>query len=107
MNRVGFQLQVRKDKIDRYKEVHRKIWPEVVEAITRNGWHRYSLYMNEEGLVFGYFETPSDLKTALAGFLAEEVAVRWAEASGELAEIPKGGDPKQILVELEEVFHLD
>ena len=107
MNRVGFQMQVKKGKIERYKEVHRTVWPEVLEAITRTGWSRYSLFMNDDGLVFGYFETPNDLQTAISGFLAEEAASRWAKANGELLEMPEGGDPRDLLMELEEVFHLD
>ena len=107
MNRVGFQMQVKKDKIERYKEVHRTIWPDVLEAITRTGWHRYSLFMNDEGLVFGYFETASDLKTVIEGFRADEAAQRWAEASGDLVEMQEDGSSTGPLIELEEVFHLD
>ena len=65
-------MQVKKDRIAEYKEVHRQVWPEVCAAITRHGWHRYSLFMNADGLVFGYFETETDFATALDGFLAEE-----------------------------------
>ena len=28
MRRVGFQMQVRKDKVEEYKEAHRNVWPE-------------------------------------------------------------------------------
>jgi len=80
MRRVGFQLQVKKDRIAEYKEVHRNVWPEVCAALTRHGWHRYSLFVNEEGLVFGYFGTEADFATALAGFLAAEATQRWGEA---------------------------
>ncbi len=107
MKRIGFQMKVKKDKIEEYKEAHRKVWPEVCEALSRNGWHRYSLFMNEEGVVFGYFETPTDYETALEGFLKEEATIRWAEAGGDHIEMPEGGDPRDIIVELEEVFHLD
>lgn len=107
MRRVGFQMQVRKDQIEKYKEVHRDVWPELLAVLTKHGWHRYSLFMNEGGLVFGYFETESDFATALAGFVSEEVTARWAEACGDLIEMPAGSEPKDILLELEEVFHLD
>ena len=106
MRRVGFQMQVKKDRIAEYKEAHRQVWPEVCAAITRHGWHRYSLFMNEDGLVFGYFETDTDFATALDGFLSEEVVQRWGEANEGLVDIPEGG-PKDALIELEEVFHLD
>ena len=105
MRRIGFQMQVRKDKVEEYKGAHRNVWPEVLAVITKHGWHRYSLFMNEDAVVFGYFETDSDFATALAGFNSEEVAARWSEAVGDLVDIPEGGGP--VLVELEEVFHLD
>ena len=107
MNRVGFQMKIKKDRIEDYKEAHRNVWPDVCAALTRNGWHRYSLFMNEEGFVFGYFETPTDLKTALAGFVKEEATKRWGQANHGFAEVPDGGDRGGAVVELEEVFHLD
>ena len=58
MERVAFQLKVREDKIEEYKEHHRAVWPEMLDALRRNGWHNYSLFMREDGLLFGYFETP-------------------------------------------------
>ena len=107
MRRVVFQIQIRKDKVEEYKEVHRNVWPEVLVMLTKHGWHRYSLFMNKDAMVFGYFETNSDFATCLAGFLSEEVVTRWSESVGDLAETPEGGGAEDVIVELEEVFHLD
>jgi L-rhamnose mutarotase len=106
VKRVGFQMKVIKDKIEEYKEVHRNVWPEVCQALKRHGWHRYSLFMNQEGVVFGYFETSTDFQMALEGFMKEEATRRWGEANGGLIERSEGEDGK-FIVELEEVFHLD
>ena len=73
MRRVGWQMQVCKDKVEEYKGAHRNVWPELLAVLTKHGWHRYSIFMNEDAVVFGYFETDSDFETALAGFLSEEV----------------------------------
>ena len=107
MRRVGWQMQIRKDKVEEYKEAHRNVWPELLAVLTKHGWHRYSIFMNEDAVVFGYFETNSDFETALKGFLSEEVTARWGEAMGDLVEIPEGSEPQDVIVELEEVFHLD
>ncbi len=107
MRRVGWQMQVRKDKVEEYKEAHRNVWPEVLAVLSKHGWHRYSIFMNEDAMVFAYFETDSDFATALAGFASEEVVARWAESIGDLVDLPEGGGPKDVIVELEEVFHLD
>ncbi|MDP6702530.1 MAG: L-rhamnose mutarotase [Candidatus Latescibacteria bacterium] len=107
MRRVGWQMQVRKDKVEVYKEAHRNVWPEVLAALSKHGWHRYSIFMDENAMVFGYFETDADFDTALAGFMSEDVVGRWAESIGDLVDIPAGGDARDVIVELEEVFHLD
>ena len=57
MKRVGFLLKVRQDMIEEYKAHHRAVWPDMLDALSRNGWHNYSLFMREDGLMFGYFET--------------------------------------------------
>ena len=68
MKRVGFVLKrVNKDRIEEYKEHHKAVWPEMLDALRRNGWHNYSLFMREDGLLFGYFETPESFQAALDG----------------------------------------
>ena len=65
MKRVGFLLKVRQDMIEEYKAHHRAVWPDMLDALSRNGWHNYSLFMREDGLMFGYFETrDSETRTA-------------------------------------------
>ena len=59
MKRVGFMLKVKQDLMDDYKKAHKNVWPEMLEALHTTGWHNYSLFMNESGLLFGYFETPA------------------------------------------------
>ena len=55
MQRVGFLLKVKADRIDEYREHHRQVWPEMLAALKRQGWHNYSLFMRPDGLLFGYF----------------------------------------------------
>ncbi len=107
MNRVGFLLKVKEDMLDEYKERHKAVWPEMLEALSRNGWHNYSLYMREDGLLFGYFEADESLAASLDGMEREEVNARWQRDMAPFFEIPPGARPDQMLVELEEVFHLD
>ena len=67
MKRVGFLLKVKPEKIQEYKARHKGVWPEMLTALRRAGWHNYSLYMREDGLLFGYFETPESFQAALDG----------------------------------------
>ncbi|MFP6679029.1 MAG: L-rhamnose mutarotase, partial [Dehalococcoidia bacterium] len=45
MQRVGFLLKVKEDRIREYKEHHRHVSPEMIDALKRHGWNNYSLYM--------------------------------------------------------------
>lgn len=106
MQRVGFILKVREELIEEYKECHRKVWPEMLEALRRKGWHNYSLFMRDDGLLFGYFETPESFETALDGMSDEEVNERWQAEMAPFFE-GTGGPADEMMEELVEVFHLD
>lgn len=106
MKRVGFVLKVREDKREEYKMHHRAVWPEMLDALRRTGWHNYSLFMRKDGFLFGYFETPADFQAALAGMAKEEVNTRWQEFMAPYFESLEGGHPDETMLELEEVFHL-
>ena len=106
MRRVGFILKVKADLIDEYKRRHEDVWPDMQDALTRTGWHNYSLYLRDDGLLFGYFETPESFQAALDGMSAEEVNERWQEEMAPFFE-GTGGPADSQMEELVEVFHLD
>ena len=57
MNRVGFLLKVKEEKIAEYKLHHQNVWPEMLEAISEVGIKNYSLFVNKkESFIIGYFE---------------------------------------------------
>jgi L-rhamnose mutarotase len=107
MKRVGFLLKVKADKLEEYKQRHTAVWPEMLEALRRTGWHNYSLFMREDGLLFGYFETPDSFQTALDGMSREEVNARWQDFMAPYFENLGGARADESMAELEEVFHLD
>ena len=104
--RVCFKLQVKLDRLDEYRERHATVWPDMLEALARTGWHNYSLFLGTDGLLIGYFETPS-LEHALAGMAATEVNHRWQAEMAQYFEALDGRDPDEGFVVLEEVFHLE
>jgi len=107
MQRIGFLLKVRQDKIDEYKAHHKAVWPEMLDALRRTGWHNYSLFMRPDGLLFGYFETPESFEAALEGMSAEEVNARWQDFMAPYFEGVGDTHADEMMVTLEEVFHLD
>lgn len=107
MKRVGFILKVKEELIDEYKEHHKNVWQEMKDALHETGWHNYSLFMRDDGMLFGYFETPDSLEAAQAAMAKTDVNERWQKLMAPYFEIPPNARPDQMLVELEEVFHID
>jgi L-rhamnose mutarotase len=106
VQRVCFLLRVRRDRLVEYKERHRAVWPEMLEALSATGWTNYSLFLRDDGLLVGYFET-SDLQAALDGMEAAEVNARWQADMAPFFESLDGRRPDEAFVTLAEVFHLD
>ena len=106
MRRVCFQLQVRPERLEEYRDRHRAVWPEMLRALASTGWRNYSLFLRLDGLLIGYFETDS-LEQAQAGMAATEVNARWQAEMGEFFVDLGDARPDTGFVELEEVFHLE
>lgn len=105
MKRVCFLLKVKADKIDEYREAHKAVWPEMLQALRETGWHNYSLFLRPDGMLVGYVETP-DFEKALAEMAKREINLKWQQEMGHLFE-SLTGRPDESMITLEEVFHLD
>ncbi|MCC6857857.1 MAG: L-rhamnose mutarotase [Bryobacterales bacterium] len=105
MKRICFLLRVKPDRLAEYKERHKAVWPEMQEALRETGWHNYSLFLRDDGLLVGYVETP-DFQAALDGMARKEVNERWQKQMAEFFDL--GGEhADRAMSPLEEVFHLD
>jgi L-rhamnose mutarotase len=100
MERVCFQLHVRPERIDEYRERHRAVWPEMLAALSAAGWTNYSLFLRPDGLLIGYVVT-EDFDAATAAMDATDVNTRW---QAEMAPFFAG---ELEFERLDEVFHLD
>ena len=104
--RVCFQLQVKPDRIDDYRRRHADVWPDMLQALADTGWHNYSLFLRDDGLLVGYFLT-DDLAAARVAMEATDVNRRWqADMAPFFVELP-GGRPDLGFTVLDEVFNLD
>jgi L-rhamnose mutarotase len=102
MPRVCFTFAVGIEHLDAYREAHRKVWPEMREALSAAGWSDYSLFLRDDGLVVGYLHA-DDFEAAQRRMSVTDVNSRWQQEMARLA----GGRPDDSFVVLEEVFHLD
>ena len=104
--RICFQLQVKPDRMAEYTARHRAVWPEVLRAIEAAGRRNYSLFLRDDGLLIGYYETDDDDASARALAADPRTAAWEAEAAGFFASLP-GSRPDQGAPQLTEVFHLE
>lgn len=104
--RVGFCFKVKESMIPEYRRRHREVWPEMLQALRETGWKNYSLFMRDDGLLFGYLET-DDFDRARALMAEREVNLRWQRDMAPFFEIESGRRPDQAMLQLDEVFHLD
>jgi L-rhamnose mutarotase len=107
MKRVGFLLKVKPDRLEEYKQHHKAVWPEMLQALRESGWHNYTIFARDDGLLFGYFETPESLEVAQARMVVREINTRWQEFMAPYFESPNNARPDEMFEELEEIFHLE
>jgi L-rhamnose mutarotase len=75
------------------------------EALRGAGWHNYSLFLRDDGLLIGYLETP-DFDRARANIALTEVNRRWQQQMAGFFDGAPGLNADEQMQPLEEVFHL-
>jgi L-rhamnose mutarotase len=105
LQRICFTLQVKPSRIEEYKSRHNDVWSEMRQALSEAGWHNYSLFLRDDGLLVGYVETP-DFRRALDLMAATQVNSRWqAEMAGFFDGVP-GRKADEQMEPLAQVFYL-
>lgn len=106
MNRYCFLLRVRPELLGEYRARHQAVWPEMQRALVEAGWHNYSIFAAEDGLLVGYVEA-ADLARAQAAMAATEVNTRWQREMARYFTGLDGRNPDEGFQLLDEIFHLD
>lgn len=106
MERICFTARIRKDRLAEYRSRHADVWPEMLDALRDTGWHNYSLFVSDDGLLVGYLES-EDYDAALSSMAKLDVNARWQKEMQEFFEIDDGKRPDEAFMRLSELFHLD
>lgn len=102
--RVCFHLQVRSDRLEEYRRLHREVWPELLPELKAAGIRDYSIWLWKDGHEFGVLEC-EDWEAVQQYLGKSEVVARWeAFMSGFLATPVEPGTSPELL---EEVFRLE
>jgi L-rhamnose mutarotase len=92
------------DNIAEYERRHREMWPELAEAIRRQGGRNYTIWaLPEVDRVFGCLEV-DDLERWQSGG-SSDVTRRWWKYMSDLS--PTGADFAPVAFDPVEVFHQD
>jgi L-rhamnose mutarotase len=78
----------------------------MIRALRDSGWINYSLFLRPDGLLVGYLETPN-FEQALAEMQRRDVNQRWQREMAPFFISRSGSGPDQLMVPIEEVFHMD
>lgn len=105
--RLCFILRVKKELLSEYKKKHKKIWPEMLELITKAGISNYSIFLRNDGLMVNYFES-ADLNESFRIAQSSPIYTRWQQAMAKYFEARSGDlSKKDAGAPLEEIFYLD
>jgi L-rhamnose mutarotase len=105
-HRVCFELRVHPHRLDEYRERHAAVWPDMLRAIADSGRHNYSLFLRDDGLLIGYYETDDDAASQ-AALEADPRTAAWEAEMAEFFVALDGARPDQGAPRLTEVFHLE
>jgi L-rhamnose mutarotase len=104
-HRICFLLQVKPARLEEYKRRHESVWPEMREALTKAGWHNYSLFLRDDGLLIGYLETP-DFDRALKVMADNAINRKWQKEMAHFFDGVPGRNADEQMRPVPEVFHL-
>jgi len=102
--RKAFLMTLKPGNREEYERRHNPIWPELQEALKRQGVRNYSIFLDgETDRLFAYAEIESE---ELWRQIAQtDVCQRWWTHMKDLMLVNEDHSPRAI--DLKEVFHLD
>ena len=107
MKRFGQIIGVKPEHLEKYKEYHAAVWPEVLDMIKKCNIRNYSIF-HRDGLLFAYFEyTGNDFKADMEKMAADKKTREWWEIMNPMQEPVPGRSEGEWWANMEEVFHLD
>ena len=107
MVRMGQVLKVLPEKVDRYKELHAAVWPEVKRMIFECNIRNYSIFM-KGGYLFAYFEYHgNDFEGDMAKMAADPVTQEWWKECMPCQQPVDFANEGEWWSNMEEVFHQD
>lgn len=107
MRRYGQVIKIKPENLQKYKEYHAAVWPEVSRKITECNIRNYSIFY-KDGFLFAYFEyVGTDFSADMEKMASHQKTQEWWEVNKPLQEPLETRAPGEWWAEMEEVFHQD
>jgi L-rhamnose mutarotase len=107
MKRYGQVIKVRPEKLEEYKKLHRRVWPEVLRMIKKSHIRNYSIFYRD-GYLFSYFEYAGDnYKADMARMAADPKTREWWTLTDPCQQPVETAAAGEWWAAMEEVFHAD
>jgi L-rhamnose mutarotase len=112
MKRYGSVIEVKKEKLDEYVELHADIWPDVLDMIKQCNIQNYSIYLRKlldgKHYLFSYFEyTGEDFDADMAKMAADATTQKWWDVCKPCHNPLPDRAEGEWWASMEEVFHCD
>jgi L-rhamnose mutarotase len=104
MQRVAFQLRVKKGFEEAYDIAHKQVWPELLAELQAFGVREYSIFRRQQEL-FLTMRVP-DFQVFLEQIKRSKVDQRWQRMMAPLLEAVPSLAPGEALAVMEEVFYM-
>lgn len=105
MKRYGQVIRLQQGVLEKYKEYHASIWPEVAAQISASHIQNYSIY-HKDGFLFAYFEyTGTNFDEDMARMGEDPKTQQWWAIMKPMQEPISARAPGEWWADMEECFH--
>jgi L-rhamnose mutarotase len=104
MQRIAFQLRLKKDAGPAYDEAHKAVWPEMLDLLKRSGISDYSIFRRDELLILTM--SVDDFEATWSKIENDPVNLRWQQAMSAFFSPLEGLRSGERFPMMEEVFYL-
>jgi L-rhamnose mutarotase len=107
MRRIASVIRLRPEKEVEYRELHARVWPEVLDTLRRAHISNYSIFLRD-GLLFSYLEyTGQDYRADTDAIAEDDATRRWWQLTDPCQQPLESAADGEWWAPAEEVFHLD
>ena len=104
MQRVAFLLRIKPEKIQKYEEAHKRVWPELLEEMAAMGISEYSIFRRGQQL-FLYMKVRNFASVAQR-LAASDVNRRWQQKMSTFFEPIEDLEAGEPFAMMREVFFM-